>query len=462
MVVSLVSPPRSPMNNAFLDYYRCPEVYGNFSVASELDNGVPGFFRFDGLVCYGHSGVPTSLSGKGQLADCMSQVYFSGDTCILPFDLAEAVTNLRHEGYVSRQERKSWLKSAIRSAYYLLRPCLPVSVRRHLQKVWLSGWDNREFPGWPVDSTVDHIFAKLMALCLKAHNVEQIPFVWFWPDEKSSCAIMTHDVETLSGLNACDWLMDTDDSFGIKSSFQIIPEARYSVSRSTIDSFRDRGFETNVHDLRHDGHLFSSHEEFYGKAQRINKYIRDFNSKGFRSGMLYRNIEWYEAFEFSYDMSVPNVGHLDPQEGGCCTVMPFFIGDILELPVTTVQDYSLFNILGTYSTDLWERQISLIMQQHGMMSFNVHPDYLKSSETRDSYRALLAHLTRLRSDAAVWIPLPDELNQWWRARARMRIERDGESWRIEGPCKERARLAYATLRDNEIMYCFGPSTGRPE
>jgi len=45
------------------------------------------------------------------------------------------------------------------------------------------------------------------------------------------------------------------------------------------------------------------------------------------------------------NMSVPNVGHLDAQLGGCCTVMPFYIGDILELPLTTTQDYSLFNIL---------------------------------------------------------------------------------------------------------------------
>jgi hypothetical protein len=26
---------------------------------------------------------------------------------------------------------------------------------------------------------------------------------------------------------------------------------------------------------------------------------------------------------FAYDMSIPNVAHLDPQRGGCCTIMPF-------------------------------------------------------------------------------------------------------------------------------------------
>ena len=47
---------------------------------------------------------------------------------------------------------------------------------------------------------------------------------------------------------------------------------------------------------------------------------------------MYRNQEWYDVFEFSYDMSVPNVAHLEPMRGGCCTVMPYFIGKIVELP----------------------------------------------------------------------------------------------------------------------------------
>jgi hypothetical protein len=44
-------------------------------------------------------------------------------------------------------------------------------------------------------------------------------------------------------------------------------------------------------------------------------------------------------------MSVPNVGHLEVQRGGC-TVMPYFIGRIVELPVTTSQDYSVFDSEG--------------------------------------------------------------------------------------------------------------------
>ncbi len=61
-------------------------------------------------------------------------------------------------------------------------------------------------------------------------------------------------------------------------------------------------------------------------------------------------------------MSVPNVAHLDPQRGGCCTVMPYFIGDILEIPVTTIQDYTLFNILNDFSTRIWKEQTAIIRE----------------------------------------------------------------------------------------------------
>ena len=193
---------------------------------------------------------------------------------------------------------------------------------------------------------------------------------------------MTHDVETKAGRDFCQTLMDIDDSLGIKASFQIIPEERYEVSPEFLESIRQRGFEVVVHDLNHDGHLYRDREQFLERAAKINSYGKDYRADGFRAGVLYRKQLWYDALRFAYDMSVPNVARLDPQRGGCCTVMPYFMGNILELPVTTIQDYTLFNILNDYSIDIWKRQIEIIMAKHGLMSFIVHPDYImKPRET---------------------------------------------------------------------------------
>ena len=61
-------------------------------------------------------------------------------------------------------------------------------------------------------------------------------------------------------------------------------------------------------------------------------------------------------------MSVPNVAHLEPQAGGCCTVMPYFMGHVLELPLTAAQDYTVFHVLGDYSTRLWQEQIDRVLR----------------------------------------------------------------------------------------------------
>lgn len=265
---------------------------------------------------------------------------------------------------------------------------------------------------------------------------------------------MTHDVETEEGKRFCGCLMDINDSYAIKSSFQVIPEGRYKVSGEFLNSIRTRGFEVNIHDLNHDGRLFKNHVQFLRRAARINQHAADYNAVGFRAGVMYRNPDWLEAINISYDMSFPSVARLDPQRGGCCTVLPYFIGSILELPLTTIQDYFLFHILNDYSLDLWKTQSELIMDQHGLISFLVHPDYIIEQGARNTYKGLLTYLAKRRRERNIWIALPGEVNSWWRQRQQMELICDGKTWRIGGRGSERARVAYAVVADDSIQYTF--------
>ncbi|MGH9452517.1 MAG: DUF354 domain-containing protein [Terriglobia bacterium] len=436
------------------DYYRCPINLLRFALTPQSSQQ-PGYFRLgEDTICYGQlSSGDTVKNPAGNLKDALDGIRIETGDLQLPFDASEVVENLRRERYAAgfRQEGRV-LNEIARKAYYLLRPLLGVSARRHLQKIRLRGWNEIRFPAWPVDWTVERIHQKLLALALKAQDLDKIPFIWFWPEGFSSCAIMTHDVENSSGRDFCASLMDLDESFGIRSAFQVVPEKRYPVPKSFLDSIKRRGFEVNVHDLNHDGRLYVDHAEFRRRAERINSYARQYGAQGFRSGALYRNADWYDIFEFSYDMSLPNVAHLDPQRGGCCTVMPYFIGKLVELPVTCTQDYTLFHILGDYSTDLWKRQISLIREKHGLMSFIVHPDYLVAKRARDIYRALLGYLAQLRAEGNIWNPLPRDVASWWRQRSKMELVQENGEWRVEGPGKERARVAYASLAGDEVIY----------
>ena len=355
------------MNKTLLDYFRCPDNVVDFTRSTDL-SADEGFFRFGhDTICYGqHSGDSPSKEITHRLIDASGAVRFDRQEVRLPFDFSQVVDNLRHERYCQGSRngaRRITQGNASRQIYYFLRPVLGVRVRKYLQRMHLKGWERLPFPQWPVDFTVDLLMERALALVLKSCGLKRIPFIWFWPDGAPSSVIMTHDVEAIAGRDFCEQLMNMDDSFGIKSSFQIVPEVRYEVDEKFLNSICSKGFEVNVHDLNHDGALFQDKEEFLRRAEHINRYAREFHARGFRAGAMYRNQEWYGAFTFSYDMSVPNVARLEPQQGGCCTVMPYFIGSILELPLTTVQDYSLFHILGDYSIELWKQQIEMILKK---------------------------------------------------------------------------------------------------
>ena len=283
-------------------------------------------------------------------------------------------------------------------------------------------------------------------------HIEEIPFIWFWPDGASSAAFMTHDVETELGRNFCTTLMDIDDCFGIKASFQIIPEERYAIDDRFLESIRSRGFELGIHDLNHDGHLYKSREQFRERAVKINSYATKYRADGFRAAVLYRKQLWYDALRFAFDMSVPNVATYDPQRGGCCTVMPYFLGEILELPVTMSQDYTLFNILGDYSIGLWKQQLEMLVRNNGLISCIVHPDYIIDAKGRGVYEQLLAYMLKLKQEKGIWIATPKAVNRWWRARDRMVLTQKSGEWRLEGPESERARVAFAREESGRLVY----------
>src|SRR5215472_2655409 len=442
---------REALSRGLVDHFRCSPDALDFVLGGRLSSD-EGYFQFGpNTTCYGRSCRGTRKHGPEYLlCDILDDVVLDGAKVNLPFHPNEIVSNLRMERYANACE--NGFDSLLKKIYYFLRPLTNRSLRKRVQHFHARNWRDRVFPRWPVDTTVENIFETLLSLSLKAGGVDRIPFIWFWPGSARSCVTMTHDVETKAGRDFCANLMDMDDSFGIKASFQIIPEQRYAVPSELIKMIRDRGFDVGIHDLNHDGRLFHNKQEFLRRAAIINRYAHEYAAKGFRSGVLYRKPDWYNSFDFSFDMSIPNVAHLDPQRGGCCTMMPYFIGNILELPVTTTQDYTLVHVMNERSIDLWKNQIDLILEKNGLASFIVHPDYVIEQETEFVYETLLSYLRDLRADNHLWFALPREIDNWWRSRSQMRVERYQGAWRIVGDGAERATLAYAKNVNGKLVY----------
>jgi hypothetical protein len=452
------------VNQALLDYYRLSSESLPINTTAIAASGDPGFFQF-GLnnICYGRSqsGVAASIAGSAQY-NSLKEIQCNGAAVTFPFDFLEVVENLRRERYRQKISRSKLFdeSGAARNLYYFIRGRLPVLVRRSLQRLYFRDWQELAFPCWPVDFTVDNLHEEFLRLLMEMSGIKKVPFIWFWPDGANNCLILTHDVETSAGRDFCSQLMDIDVAYGFKASFEIVPEERYQLPQDLEQEIRNRGFEFNIHDLNHDGNLYRDRQEFLRRASRINSYAHRFGARGFRAGSMYRNQDWYDAFEFSYDMSVPNVAHLDPMRGGCCTVMPHFIGNIVELPATTAQDYSLFYVLKDFSIDLWRQQLELIKGRNGLISIISHPDYLIDGRERSVYESLLDHLQQIAMDGQTWTALPGDVDLWWRARSEMKLVPRGNEWEIVGPGKDRARVAYAVLERGHLAYELAEASTR--
>ena len=231
-----------------------------------------------------------------------------------------------------------------------------------------------------------------------------------------------------------------------------MPEDRYTVSGSFRESITARGFEVNVHDLTHDGRLYADHAEFLRRAQRINSYVREYGAQGFRWGFCTVMPNGFAPSTSPTTCPSPMWRTWIDGAGWVCTVMPFFLGSIIELPVTCIQDYTLFHILNDYTLNLWKRQIALVRERHGLISFIVHPDYIIERRPQDTYRALLTYLAELREENDIWTALPRDVATWWRQRSRMNLVDNDGVWSVEGPGSERARIAYASLAGDTVEY----------
>lgn len=363
-------------------------------------------------------------------------------------EIFQSVEMLRAERYVS----PGGAAPLARQLYYLLRPLLTQRVRQFIHRQIFRSRIKSKVPAWPVDCSVDQLFRALMGLLLEVSGEEEIPFIWFWPDGHAAAVMMTHDVEGSIGAGHCKMLMDLDDSFSIPAAFQLIPEGAYEPITELVNEIRGRGHEVNLHDLDHDGRLYGNAARFAERAKRINHYAKVYGTKGFRAGSMHRNQDWLPQLRVEYDMSVPNVAHMEPQGGGCCSVMPYFVGSVLELPLTTIQDYGLFNILRESSIELWKTQIQTILKQNGLISFIVHPDYITEPPQQKTYSELLDHLAQQINVRHLWAARPGDINEWWRQRRSMQLVRTTSGWTIEGEGSDRARVAYASIIGGEVRY----------
>jgi peptidoglycan/xylan/chitin deacetylase (PgdA/CDA1 family) len=300
-----------------------------------------------------------------------------------------------------------------RRFYYLLKPFLPRGITRLMRSVYNSTKDNHFGLTWPVEPRFAQFQWEILRQGLILSGQNEITFRYFWPEGKGFAFVLTHDVETAEGQRLIPVLADMEESLGFRSLFNFVPE-RYPLDRGLIEDLHQRGFEIGIHGLKHDGKLFNSYDRFIQRAKKINSYLTEFGSAGFRSPLTLRNPAWMQMLEIDYDLSFFDTDPYEPMPGGVMSIWPFTIGQFLELPYTLPQDFTLFNIMGETSPRIWLEKINFLEKYHGMALVIIHPDY---SSRGASNQICESFLRKIKERQGYWHALPREVTSWWKNRA---------------------------------------------
>lgn len=328
-------------------------------------------------------------------------------------------------------------RSRALSAYYRVKPLLPRRVQLALRRAYAPRQAARPFPAWPTEPLLLERRDSLIRERLALTGEDRLPVVSFWPDGRRFATILTHDVEGPAGIDNIPQLLEIERRHGFLSSWNFCGEW-YSIPHGVFESLKAAGCEIGLHGIAHDGLLFEDRASFEANLPKIHRYLREWDASGFRSPATHRHTDWMPELGCLYDTSFPDSDPFEPQPGGCCSIFPFLIEDLVELPITLVQDHTLFEILRERSVRLWIEKSDWIIENHGLVNLLVHPDYLLTQDRLDLYDEFLGYLA---DQTGGWHALPRDVARWWKTRAALDPETASE-----------AELAWAYEQDGHIRF----------
>lgn len=430
--------------NTFTDFWKIP--YQKVSFCEQGGEDKPGVVKiimpaFDAQVKpelhkwgKAHLFASVHIDPIAQVGDISSNIKldYMAKQITLPINLDLGITNLLNEQYLNHESNKH-VVDLLRRGYYFAKHLLPRSIQIAIRRWSAPVMGSRSFPVWPVDISIDLIQQQVMEDVLSMVSDNVLPMISFWPEGSDFCLVLTHDVEQQIGFENIQLLSDIEKKYGFRSVWNFVPE-RYKIDYAVISNLHSEGFEVGVHGLYHDGRLFESFNTFLSRVPRINTYIADWGSVGFRSPSALRKLDWISRhIQTEYDSSCPTAELYGAQAGGCCTVFPFIYQDMIELPITMQQDHTLLEILEftpEQTLECWLDTIKKIKAVHGMVLIIVHPDYMLSPERLQLYDQFLQVLSQ---EKECWHTLPRNVARWWKERSQSELINESGNWVINGP-----------------------------
>ena len=302
--------------------------------------------------------------------------------------------------------------------YYPVKRLLPARVRHYLHSILVRSHDRPAFPGWPYEPALLRLMSEWLETSLARLQRKDGWHIGFWPEGHECCIVLTHDVESRRGLDRIEAMAELEDKFGFRSAWNL-PLAQYRIDWPRMDKLRKLGFEIGAHGLSHDGRPFRSIEDFRVLAPKLEAIAHEQGLRGFRPLSTLRRIERLHQMDFDFVSSFADTDPYEPQPGGCCSLFPYFLGKMVELPYTLPQDHTLLHLLRRDALPVWTAKARWIASVGGMILTLVHPDYYGDQPYLAEYEELLK---QLRDVEGAWRALPSQVAAWWQRRARMKLE----------------------------------------
>jgi len=219
-------------------------------------------------------------------------------------------------------------------------------------------------------------------------------------------------------------LVAIEERLGFRSSFNFVP-GDYHVPEVLRQNLMERGFEIGVHGLYHDKNPFRSPSIFKKQSVEINRTLKDWGAKGFRSPSMYHDLELLHHLDIEYDASTFDTDPFEPQPDGMGTIFPLWVSNknpqkgYVELPYTLPQDFLLFILMQEKSIDIWKKKLDWIAMHGGMILLDVHPDYMAIDRIHHYeeypvkyYEELLEYI-KSKYDGQYWHVLPQDMAIFW-------------------------------------------------
>ena len=130
------------------------------------------------------------------------------------------------------------------------------------------------------------------------------------------------------------------------------------------------GCEIGVHGIYHNGRDLESWATWEQRLPEAYEAAERWDAVWFGSAALHRRSDMMRSLGVRLRLVLAGHGSFRAQNGGCCTWLPFFNGEIVELPLTLRQDHTLFVILGERDEAAWVDKARLPPFTRGGMAMN--------------------------------------------------------------------------------------------